>query len=50
MEPVGTGQAKATLAKAVPAKPRWERRKDARPQEVISAAFALFVERGFAAI
>lgn len=31
------------------AKPRWERRKDARPQEVISAAFSLFVERGFAA-
>jgi len=31
------------------AKPRWERRKDARPQEVISAAFTLFVERGFAA-
>lgn len=30
-------------------KPRWERRKQARPQEVIAAAFHLFVERGFAA-
>ncbi|WP_394780852.1 TetR/AcrR family transcriptional regulator [Undibacterium sp.] len=30
-------------------KPRWERRKDARPQELLSAALDLFVERGFAA-
>jgi len=30
-------------------KPRWERRKDARPQELLAAALALFVERGFAA-
>lgn len=29
-------------------KPRWERRKDARPQEVLAAALDLFVERGFA--
>jgi AcrR family transcriptional regulator len=29
-------------------KPRWERRKDARPQELLAAALALFVERGFA--
>ncbi|WP_317204687.1 TetR/AcrR family transcriptional regulator [Janthinobacterium sp.] len=29
-------------------KPRWERRKDARPQELIAAALDLFVERGFA--
>jgi AcrR family transcriptional regulator len=29
--------------------PRWERRKDARPQELIAAALELFVERGFAA-
>ena len=29
-------------------KPRWERRKDARPQELLSAALDLFVERGFA--
>jgi len=29
--------------------PRWERRKQARPQELMSAALDLFVERGFAA-
>lgn len=29
--------------------PRWERRKDARPQELLAAALDLFVERGFAA-
>jgi AcrR family transcriptional regulator len=30
-------------------KPRWARRKDARPQELLAAALDLFVERGFAA-
>jgi AcrR family transcriptional regulator len=29
--------------------PRWERRKDARPAELLGAAAELFVERGFAA-
>jgi AcrR family transcriptional regulator len=29
-------------------KPRWERRKEARPQELLAAALELFVERGFA--
>lgn len=29
-------------------KPRWERRKDARPQELLAAALRLFVERGYA--
>ena len=29
-------------------KPRWERRKEARPQELLAAALALFVERGYA--
>jgi AcrR family transcriptional regulator len=29
--------------------PRWERRKDARPEEIMAAALELFVERGFAA-
>lgn len=29
-------------------KPRWERRKDARPQELLAAALELFVERGYA--
>jgi AcrR family transcriptional regulator len=32
-----------------PFKPRWERRKDARPQELLAAALDVFVERGFAA-
>jgi AcrR family transcriptional regulator len=30
-------------------KPRWERRKGARPQELLAAALDLFVERGYAA-
>jgi AcrR family transcriptional regulator len=30
-------------------RPRWERRKDARPSELTAAALDLFVERGFAA-
>ncbi|MFC0167275.1 TetR family transcriptional regulator [Pseudoduganella danionis] len=29
-------------------KPRWERRKDARPQELLAAALNQFVERGYA--
>ncbi len=29
--------------------PRWQRRKEARPAEIIDAALALFVEKGFAA-
>jgi AcrR family transcriptional regulator len=28
--------------------PRWARRKDARPEEIIAAALELFVERGYA--
>ena len=31
------------------AEPRWERRKDARPSELLAAALNLFVEKGFAA-
>ncbi len=30
-------------------KGRWERRKDARPQELLAAALELFVDRGYAA-
>ena len=37
----------SALAKVI--EPRWERRKDARPGELASAALELFVERGFAA-
>jgi AcrR family transcriptional regulator len=29
--------------------PRWRRRKDARPDEIVAAALEVFVERGFAA-
>lgn len=32
-----------------PFKPKWERRKEARPKELLAAALHLFVERGFAA-
>ena len=31
------------------AQPRWHRRKDARPAEIVAAALEVFVERGFAA-
>ena len=37
----------AKVAKAP--KPRWRRRKDARPEEIISAALDVFTDRGFAA-
>ena len=33
---------------ARPAKPRWRRRKDARPDEILSAALEVFADRGFA--
>ncbi|HXM38403.1 MAG TPA: TetR/AcrR family transcriptional regulator [Gemmatimonadales bacterium] len=32
-----------------PAKPRWRRRKNARPEEIIAAALEVFADRGFAA-
>jgi len=37
------------MSALIDSKPRWERRKDARPQELLAAALELFVERGFAA-
>jgi AcrR family transcriptional regulator len=37
------------LSMSSESKPRWERRKDARPQELLAAALDLFVERGYAA-
>jgi len=37
------------MSAATETKPRWERRKDARPQELLAAALEQFVERGFAA-
>lgn len=30
-------------------RPRWERRKDERPQEILAAALDMFVDKGFAA-
>lgn len=35
-------------APAAHPKPRWERRKDARPAELLAAALELFVEKGYA--
>jgi AcrR family transcriptional regulator len=32
-----------------PGQPKWRRRKDARPSEIVAAAFAVFAEKGFAA-
>jgi len=32
-----------------PRSPRWRRRKDARPEEIITAALEVFADRGFAA-
>ena len=32
-----------------PAKPRWRRRKNARPEEILNAALEVFTDRGFAA-
>jgi AcrR family transcriptional regulator len=32
-----------------PTTPRWQRRKEARPSEIVAAALDVFVERGFAA-
>ncbi len=39
----------STAAARTDAVPRWTRRKDARPHELLSAALELFVERGYAA-
>ena len=35
-------------AAPAPSKPRWERRKEARPAELLAAALDLFVEKGYA--
>lgn len=37
------------MSDPIESKPRWERRKDARPQELLAAALQQFVERGYAA-
>lgn len=38
-----------TAREPVKSEPRWTRRKEARPEEITSAALELFVERGYAA-
>jgi AcrR family transcriptional regulator len=38
----------SSSASASAPKPRWERRKDARPAELLAAALELFVEKGYA--
>ena len=43
--PAATRRTKASR----PPRPRWRRRKDARPEEIVAAALEVFVERGFAA-
>ena len=37
------------MTSATDTKPRWERRKDARPQELLAAALDIFVVKGYAA-
>ena len=41
--------AKTAAGKRRPRGPRWERRKDSRPSELLDAALEIFVERGYAA-
>src|SRR5919108_601604 len=41
--------AQAVVSSKRKGKPRWKRRKDARPGEIVAAALEVFVERGFAA-
>ena len=38
--------AKTAAGKRRPRGPRWERRKDSRPSELLDAALEIFVERG----
>ncbi len=45
----GTKRPRRATPPAESATPRWERRKDARPNELLAAALDLFVERGYAA-
>jgi AcrR family transcriptional regulator len=41
--------AQAVTVKKRSPHPRWKRRKEARPSEIVAAALGVFVERGFAA-
>src|ERR1041385_9002280 len=48
MRPEGSVSHAVTSSKRQ-SKPRWKRRKDARPGEIVAAALEAFGERGFAA-
>src|ERR1041384_3137837 len=48
MRPDGSVSHAVTSSKRQ-SKPRWKRRKDARPGEIVAAALEVFGERGFAA-
>ena len=48
-EPISGEPAKPSAAGRLSRGPRWERRKDSRPSELLEAALETFVERGFAA-
>jgi len=47
--PNNTPGLRSKAALPQPASPRWQRRKEARPEEILRAAMQTFVERGFAA-
>ena len=47
--PVDSAPGKAEPPARRPRGPRWERRKESRPSELLEAALEIFVERGYAA-
>jgi AcrR family transcriptional regulator len=47
--PRSTVRPRRALHAARASRPRWRRRKDARPEEIIAAALEVFTDRGFAA-
>src|SRR5262249_9189122 len=47
--PSGAAAPAVAAPRAHAAAPRWQRRKDARPGELLAAALELFVEKGYAA-
>ena len=44
-----TARSRRPTARPARPRPRWRRRKDARPEEIIRAALEVFADRGFAA-
>src|SRR6058998_2852580 len=49
MQPDRSAMSHAVTPSKRRSKPRWKRRKDARPAEIVAAALEVFVEHGFAA-